>query len=142
MNKECNDLVKKFKMISKMKCIKGVNNLTNSVGLTFESLLDKKVDSLYFPDYKGIEIKCTQRFSRYPITLFTSTFDGPEMYEMNTILQKYGKNDSFYRDKKTLKNDLYFRYYRIIIYKLISFEKFIELLKNDIIIVSIVGRVS
>lgn len=30
----------------------------------------------------------------------------------------------------------------MIIYKLISFEKFIELLKNDIILVDIVGRIS
>lgn len=215
MSENYKELLEIFKVISKMKWVKGVNNFTNSVGLTFESLLNKKPDSMYFPDYNGIEIKCTQRFSRYPITLFTSVFDGPEIYEMNKILQKYGKKDYFYEDKKilnsvlsckykvlvnnefyfkldvldkqkkiylsvydkdykliernvfitfeTLKNrlelklstlavvwaskknlnqTLYFRYYKIIIYKLISFDKFIELLKKDIIIVNIVGRVS
>lgn len=215
MNENCKNLVGEFKKISKMKWIKGINNFTNSAGLTFESLLDKKADSMYFPDYQGIEIKCTQRFSRYPITLFSSAFDGPSFYEMNRILNKYGKNDIIYKDKKqlnatlscnkkilvnnkyyfkldiseeekklylsiydirdnlieknsflnfdtlknrlelklstlalvwaskkTIDNLLYFRYYKMIIYKLTSFETFIELLKQDIIIVNIIGRVS
>lgn len=198
-----------------MKWIQGINTFTNSVGLTFETLLNKKSDSLFFPDYKGIEIKCTQRFSRYPISLFSSAFDGPSLYEMNEILKKYGKQDIIYRDKKilsatlhfkektlinnkfyfkldiseedqklylcvydlsnnllernsfinfeTLKTKLelkltnlaiiwaskkeidnipHFRYYKIIFYQLISFKKFIELLKENIIIVDIVGRIS
>ena len=170
---------------------------------------------MYFPDYKGIEIKCTQRFSRYPITLFSLSFDGPSLFEMNEILKKYGKNDFFYKDKKQLnvtlncKNNIlvnnkyyfklevsdfekriyllifdktnkliernsyiefetlkkrlelklsllalvfaskklinnhpYFRYYKITIYKLLSFENFIDLIKKNIIIISLVGRVS
>ncbi|MBE6146946.1 MAG: MvaI/BcnI restriction endonuclease family protein [Firmicutes bacterium] len=202
-------------MISNSGWIKGANNSTNSVGLTFESLFNKKSDSMYFPDYNGIEIKCTQRFSGYPISLFSLAFDGSELYEMNRILSKYGKPDIIYKDKKILvatlsfekevlvnnkfyfkleldevkeriylvvfdhnknllekeayvdfssiKNrlqvklsnlaivwaskrktdkELYFRYYKIIIYKLTSFEKFIELLKNDVIKIEIVGRVS
>lgn len=215
MNESQKNLLEKFKTISKMQWIKGVNTFTNSVGLTFESLLNKCSDSMFFPDYQGIEIKCTQRFSRYPISLFSSAFDGPSLYEMNEILNKYGKNDIIYKDKKilnaslnckektlinnkvyfkldvdeneqklylcvydlsnnliernsyisfeTLKTKLelkltnlaviwaskkeidnlpYFRYYKIIFYNLISFDKFIELLKNNIIIVDIVGRIS
>lgn len=215
MEENINELFKIFKKISKSKWIRGINNYTNSAGLTFEALLDKKADSMFFPDYKGIEVKCTQRFSRYPITLFSKAFDGPSLYQMNEILKKYGKNDYIYKDKKTLtanlscnkqtlvngkyyfkleisnkeekiylvvydifnnliekeafisfeslKNRLelksstialvfaskknidgipYFRYYKMIVYKLYSFEKFIELLKQDIIIVDIVGRIS
>ena len=215
MDENCRNLLEEFKTISKKEWIKGINTFTNSAGLTFESLLDKNADSMYFPDYQGIEIKCTQRFSRYPITLFSSAFDGPSLYEMNEILNKYGKNDFIYKDKKilnatlscnkkslvnskyyfkldvdemekklylsvydlkynliernsfinfkTLKTKLeiklstlaliwaskkeiynhpYFRYYKMIIYKLISFDKFIELLKEDIIMVDICGRVS
>ena len=71
-----------------MKWIKGINNSTNSVGLTFESLINKIPDSMYFPDYYGIEIKCSQRFSRYPLNLFSLSFDGPELYEMNRLLKK------------------------------------------------------
>lgn len=208
-------LLEKFNAISKLKWIKGINNFTNSAGLTFESLINKKSDSMFFPDFHNIEIKCTQRFSRYPITLFSKSFDGPSLYQMNELLNKYGKNDIIFKDKKVLNSNLscnkkilvnskyyfkleidenskklylsvydvfdnliekeayisfdslknhlelklsnlaivwaskkkianipYFRYYKMIIYKLISFEKFIELLKNDIILVDIVGRVS
>lgn len=208
-------LLKEFKTISNRCWIKGINDYTNSAGLTFESLLNKKSDSMYFPDYKGIEIKCTQRFSRYPISLFSIAFDGPTLYEMNNILNKYGKDDYIYKDKKTLissvsfneevlvnnkfyfkleideqkekvylavfdlnKNllekeayvdfcsirnrlqvkltnlaivwaskrkideELYFRYYKMVIYKLTSFENFIKLLKEEIIRIDIIGRVS
>lgn len=44
--------------------------------------------------------------------------------------------------KRILNNILHFRYYKRGIYKLISFEKFIELLKQDLIRVDIVGMVS
>ena len=215
MNESCKNLLEEFKLISKMNFIKGINNFTNSCGLTFESLLNKKTDSMFFPDYQGIEIKCTQRFSRYPITLFSSAFDGPSLYEMNRILTTYGKNDFIYKAKKTLNatliynkkvlvnnkyyfkleaneleekiylsiydindnliernsfinfetlkrkleiklstlalvfaskkeidNSPYFRYYKIVIYKLISFKKFIDLLKQNIIIVDICCRIS
>lgn len=215
MEESYKNLIKCFKNISKLRWIKGINNFTNAAGLTFESLLNKNADSMFFPDYQGIEIKCTQRYSRYPITLFSKAFDGPSLYQMNEILQKYGKKDAIYKDKKMLNSNLscnkkilvngkyyfkldidekeqklylavydildnliekeafisfdslkthltlklsnlalvfaskkvldnfpHFRYYKMIIYKLISFEKFIELLKKDIIIVDIVGRIS
>ena len=99
MNKSYEDLIENFKSISKKKWIKGINNFSNSVGLTFETLIHKKADSMFFPDYKGIEIKCTQRFSRYPINLFSSAFDGPSFYEMNRLLNTYGKVDTIYKNR-------------------------------------------
>ncbi len=212
--KEASELISKFIKISEKGWVKGINKGTNSVGLTFEKLLDKKVDSMYFPDYYGIEIKCSQRFSRYPINLFSLSFDGPGFYEMNRLLTTYGKKDIKYSErlqlqgsiyvnrytqinnhyfklkidkktkkiiisiynlnyqlleektyidfetiksrlelklsklaivyasKKTIDEDLYFRYYLITIYKLKSFETFIELLEEDYIKVAIIGRVS
>ncbi len=215
MKESYDDLISKFKSISSKQWIKGINNLTNSAGLTFEALLNKSADSMFFPDFFGIEIKCTQRFSRFPITLFSQSFDGPSLYEMNRIVNTYGKSDVIYRDrkllnanincksktlvnskyyfklninekekklylsvydkdnsliedevyisfdtlktklelklsnlaivwasKKTIDNNPYFRYYKMIIYKLKSFDKFIELLKKGIILVNIVGRVT
>ena len=208
-----NELIKKFIEISEKRWIRGINNSTNSVGLTFESLLNKNPDSMYFPDYYGIEIKCTQRFSRYPIKLFSLAFDGPGLYEMNRLLTTYGKEDIKYKrrlqlqdslyvnqyakinnnyfklkidkenkkvivsiydlkyqlieekayldfdtiksrlelklsylavvyaSKKNIDNNLNFRYYQITIYKLKSFETFINLLEKDYIKVSIIGRV-
>ena len=104
-------MITKFKEIAKKKWIRGINNSTNSVGLTFESLLNKNPDSMYFPDYKGYEIKCSQRFSRYPINLFSLAFDGPALYEMNRILTEYGKQDVIYKDKKQLHGDVYVNKY-------------------------------
>ena len=78
MDKNFKSLIFKFKDINKNGYIKGINNnLINSAGLTLENLLNKKADSLFLPDYRDIEIKCTQRFSRYPISLFSLSFDGP-----------------------------------------------------------------
>ena len=102
MTKEEKNLLDKFKKIAEKRWIKGINNYTNGAGLTFESLLGKKEDSLFFPDYYGIEIKCTQRYSRYPISLFSSAFDGPSFFEMNEILNRYGKVDYQFPNKKTL----------------------------------------
>jgi len=44
--------------------------------------------------------------------------------------------------KRIFENEIYFRYYKIPIYKLTSFETFLKLLQEDIIQVDIVGRVS
>lgn len=207
--------IKKFKEISGKNWMPGVNKSTNSVGLTFEKMLDKKADSMFFPDYYGIEIKCSQRYSGYPISLFSLALDGPKFYETNRILEKYGKIDLKYPNRKiltgevkvndyslingkyffklkidrntgriyiciydinyhliekntyvefsTIKNRLeiklhnmalvlaskkiidnhpHFRYYQINLYKLKSFETFIDLLEKDIIKVKIELRIS
>src|SRR5574344_764895 len=102
MNENEEKLINKYKEIKQKGWIKGVNNNTNSVGLTFEKLLNKETDDLFFPDYKGIEIKCSQYNSHYPLSLFSIAFDGPNIFEMNEILNKYGKIDKEFIDKKTL----------------------------------------
>lgn len=208
-------LIKKFEEIAKKGWIKGVNKNTNSVGLTFENLLSKKIDSNFFPDYNGIEIKCSQRYSYFPIKLFSLSFDGPSFFEMNELIQKYGKEDYMFKSKKiinitlfpnkkilfnkkysfelklsdnenrlyvkvykwhgyvldrssyinysTIKNHVeikltnmaiiwaskknindypHFRYYKMCIYKLKSFEIFLDLIRKNIIIVSIEGNIT
>lgn len=108
MNENFNELIQKFKEINQSGYIKGINNnLFNSAGLTLESLLKKQPDNIYFPDFKDIEIKTTQRFSRYPITLFSSSFDGPSLYEANYLLENYGKTDICIQGKKNLVINLY-----------------------------------
>ena len=103
MNEQFQGLIKKFNEINKQGYIKGINNnLLNSCGLTFESLLSKKADSMYFPDYNGIEIKCKQRYSNYDISLFSISFDGPYLFESNYLLEKYGKRNEMFDDKKEL----------------------------------------
>ncbi len=125
MKEEFENIIKKFKKINKIGYVKGVNNnLNNAAGLTLESYLGKPADSMFFPDYEGIEVKCTQRFSRYNIGLFSLSFDGPELYESNYLLQKYGVNDETFQEnkkliatlklnKKVLVNDKYYFEFKI-----------------------------
>lgn len=97
-------LIKEFNRIHRMRYIKGVNNLSNSAGLTFESLLGKLPDSKYLPDYHNIEIKTTLRYSRYDISLFSISFTGPEVYESNYLLHEYGKYDNNYNKYSLILN--------------------------------------
>ena len=210
-----NNLLKKFKIISKKKWIKSVCNNHGGVGITFENELGKKSDSLFFPDYDGIELKCTTTYSNYPLYLFTVAFDGPTFPEIERITQLYGYPDKDFPNKNVLftklsvnklnivnnkykfklyidkregkmylkvfdlnnnliemksfiylksiydhiilklskmaviyayrknenKND-YFRYYKITIYELFSFDKFLELLEEGIIIVDLISRIN
>lgn len=215
LNDEVQKLIKQFYIISSKKWIKSVNKGLGSIGYTFEKELDKSPDSLYLPDYYGTEIKCTGRYSRYPITLFTVAFDGPTFPEINRIVDKYGYYDNTFPDKKVLfanvscveksllssgyqfqldvddgeeklylavydsdgvlverdsfvyfkslydhlalkldrlaivyasqkviDGEKYFRYYKINIYQLKSFDTFISLLKQEVIKVSLIARIS
>lgn len=214
LNNETEKLIEEFKIISNKGWIPSISKSFGSIGLTFEKQLGKKPDSLYFPDYYDIEIKCTSITSKYPLYLFTVAFDGPTFPEINRIIEKYGYNDKDYPECKVLATKLnckkkhkingykfkleidkaeekiylcvynlnnllierksfvywysiqnhlmlklnkmalvygkilkkydkqYFKYYKMVIYKLTSFEKFLELLENDIIDVSLVARIS
>lgn len=102
MSDEINLLIDNFKKIANKKWIKSISNSFGSIGLTFEKELNKEPDALYFPDYYGTEIKCTSRYSRYPLFLFTISFDGPTFPEINRIVEKYGYPDKTYTDKKVL----------------------------------------
>lgn len=102
MDKDFNELREKFKLIAKKKWIKSVTKGHGNIGLTFEKEIGKKIDTDYTPDYKSIEIKCTSRYSRYPISLFSIAFDGPtdnEIVRLNTLYGSYNKD---FPDKKTL----------------------------------------
>ena len=96
------ELIFKFHTIARKRWVKSLNKGLGSVGYTFENELGKKPDSMYFPDYNGIEIKCSGRYSRYPITLFTVAFDGPSFPEINRILDTYGYSDKDFNDKKVI----------------------------------------
>lgn len=99
-------LIKEFNDISKKGWIKSINMGTGSVGLTFEREICKNLDSTFFPDFRNIEIKCTTRFSKFPISLFSCAFEGPSFPEINRVVELYGYNHYKYFDKKVLKVDL------------------------------------
>ena len=92
--------------ISNKGWIKGISTHANSVGLTFENEINKKPDSKYLPDFKDIEIKCSTRFSRYPIALFTMAFSGPGKNVAQKLAQKYGYHDKQFQDKKVLYKNI------------------------------------
>ena len=100
------ELIAQFNKIVAKRWVPSVNKGLGSVGLTFENELNKNPDSLFFPDYYGIEIKCTTRFSKFPLSLFSVAFDGPTFPEINRILEKYGYNDPIYENKKILSSKL------------------------------------
>ena len=217
MESNITKLIRNFHKIAYKRWIKGEydNNRIGNIGLTFEKYLNKNPDNMYFPDFEGIEIKCTTRYSDFPIYLFSVSLEGTTYPEIDRIVQKYGYYDKDFSDKKVLYEDFnfftthivdkkwifkleiskendklyfcvydlnnklvekeafiylsvlynhvstklnnlaiikaskkrendetYFRFYEIAIYKLISFEKFLELLDKKIINVSIIGRIS
>ena len=102
MNNNFEKLLKQFKIIARKRWIRGITNGHGNVGLTFEHELGKKVDTKYTPDYNNIELKCTTRFSRFPVTLFSIAFDGPTDTEIIRLNETYGSYDSDFSDKKTL----------------------------------------
>ena len=102
MNKNFEELLKQFKIIARKKWIKGISSGHGNIGLTFENELGKKIDTNYTPDYNNIELKCTTRFSRFPISLFSLAFDGPTDSEIIRLNETYGSYDSDFTDKKTL----------------------------------------
>ena len=102
MDKDIKKLVEEFKRISNKGWIKSSSNSHGAVGNVFEKELGKQADALYFPDYYGIEIKCTTRYSKYPLYLFTVAFDGPTFPEINRLIDSYGWPDKDFKEKKVL----------------------------------------
>ena len=102
MDKNSKILIEKFKEIANKRWIPSIDKSWGSIGNTFEHELGKNPDDSYNPDYLGIELKCSSRFSRYPLHLFSLSFDGPEENEIYRLTEKYGTYDKDYKDKKTL----------------------------------------
>ena len=94
------DLINEFKRISSKGFIESTSSSIGSVGLTFERELGKNSDSLIFPDYYGIELKCTTYRSKFPLYLFSVAFDGPTYPEIFRIIEKFGWPDIDFPDKK------------------------------------------
>lgn len=107
METNISNLIKSFHKIAKKRWIKSSfeNNRIGNVGLTFEQELNKTPDNMYFPDYEGIEIKCTTRFSDFPIFLLSCSFDGPNYPEIDRLIDKYGYYDKEFTEKKVLFED-------------------------------------
>ena len=90
-----NMLKKKFLEIKGMGYVKSVRKGSTGIGATFESLLDKEIDSLEIPDFGGIEIKTRRGYSKSLISLFNAVPTGSFVYEVKRLRDLYG-----YRDPK------------------------------------------
>ena len=103
METEFQNIIEKFLILNRRGYIPSIShNLINAAGLTLENCLGKKADSMFFPDYEGIEIKCTQRYSEYDISLFSLSFDGPALFESNYLLENYGIADEIFPEYRKL----------------------------------------
>lgn len=112
MNNNSIELVKLFHKVAKKGYVKSVGTSWGNIGITFEHEIGKLPDAQFLPDFNDIEIKCSSRFTRYPIYLFTIVFDGPSDKEIYRLADKYGEYDKDFSDKKVLfasvKNEINF----------------------------------
>lgn len=101
MDQNSKRMINEFIKVSKKGWVKSTADGWGSIGLTFEHEIGKSPDSKYLPDFDDIELKCSSRFSRYPMYLFAIAFDSREN-EIIRLANKYGFNDPDYPDKKVL----------------------------------------
>lgn len=102
MDNNSKKLVEVFRRVHKQGWIQDIGQSWGGIGLTFEKAIGKLPDSKYEPDFNDIEIKCSSRYSRYPVYLFTIAFDGPRENEIMRIVDKFGFYDPDFPDKKVL----------------------------------------
>jgi len=95
-------LIELFHKVAKKGYVEGVGKSWGNIGITFEHEIGKLPDANYTPDFNDIEIKCSSRFTRYPIYLFTIAFDGPSSKEIYRLTDKYGCSDKDYPDRKVM----------------------------------------
>lgn len=100
LEKEIQQLQKKFKRIRALEYVKTVRAGNTGVGATFEYLLGKEEESFEIPDFGQIEIKTKRSYSKALISLFNAVPTGSSFYEVKRLRDTYG-----YRDpkEKTLK---------------------------------------
>ena len=134
-NKSIEIFDKTIKRIMNDPLIEITINNKNQLGYEIEKKLGIDKNELPIADFFGIEIKCVYERSIYPIKLFSSEFDGPNVMEAKVLFDKYHDtknnketfNHSFYGNKITkLSNSIYARLY------VDKIEKRIHLLFFDI----------
>ena len=102
MSNSIDNLLYEFKKIKRKGWIQSCARGSGRIGVTFEKELGNSENNLALPDYQDIEIKCIGLNTIYPITLFSTIFDGPSNCEVQRIVSKYGRFDSHFPGKKTL----------------------------------------
>ena len=99
-------LKEKLENIKKLGGIKLPPDKFCNIGLLFESILGIDKNQLPIADIDGIELKVLKDNSKYPITLFNCSCDGPDFFELNSFVARYGAKDYIYNSTKILYIDL------------------------------------
>ena len=105
MEKNIEDFINHFRRIKKESFNKALRNGYTGIGFTYETLLGKKEDNSYKPDFNGIEIKTKLGYSRSNMTLFTIV---PQSEKgIKYIYNKYGYSRFYNRINKVFRYDIY-----------------------------------
>lgn len=107
MNNNYNLLNHKLNEICEKGFIKMDSDKYINSGLLLERELGIETNDFSVADIDGVEIKAVNIFSKYPITLFSCTCDGPDFFELNRLVEKFGVKDYMFKDVKVLSTKLY-----------------------------------
>lgn len=107
MKKQIKKLNEEFIKIKEKGWVKSLNNGSNGIGFTFESLLGIPKNELEIPDYNGIELKTRRYSSASYIILFSSKPEGKYYHEVERIKDTYGYPHSKFKQYKVLNNSVY-----------------------------------
>lgn len=102
MIKEVIDLENEFNRIKNLGWVKEKCKGLNSMGYTFETLLNKEEDDLPIPDYHNIEIKVMNDNTKTNIHLFNLSPDGDFLFPIKRILYEIGCPGKENRDERRL----------------------------------------
>jgi len=114
MDNNIKEFIEKFKSIKRQEFNSSLRNGYTGLGFTYETLIGKKEDNSYNPDYKGIEIKTKFGYSKSNLTLFTLALESKKgmKYIYNTYAyKKYGAIC------KNFRHDIYSKKYCFILNK-------------------------
>lgn len=131
MNTSIKEFIEKFNQIKRQQFTESLRKGYTGIGYTYETIIGKKEDNKYYPDYKGIEIKTKLGYSKSNITLFTlvpqSTNGIKYIYDHYSYPNKENKNfnsfrgDCFCQKNNFIGNKLIFKI------KINYIEKILEL---------------
>ena len=107
MERELKRLRKRFEEIKEGGLYKSVCNGSVGIGQTFERLLGKKADTLFEPDYNGIEIKTKLGYTKAPLTLFSLIPKCDYEHPLELLVSKFGYPESSFSPFKVLRAEAY-----------------------------------
>ena len=164
MNENIRLLIKKFQEIEGKGWIRSISKSFGGIGLTFEN--EHGYSDKDYPEYKVLATNLSYKYkttikSGVKFKLHINTGEEKlylNIYDSNNnivesesfvyldsiklhLLLKLNLLALVYAENKKDENSKYFHYYKMAIYELKPFEKFIELLKEDIVKVILIARI-